>query len=93
MAAVAAAKTTTCAKCGAALESASSSELGCMVCLLQLASAKSQAAFDRDSPLGQFGQYVIEKREDGRAWELGRGAMGVVYSGRDERTGEECRGR
>ena len=39
--------------------------------------AKSPAAFDRDSPLEQFGQYVIEKREDGRAWELGRGAMGV----------------
>jgi hypothetical protein len=40
-----------------------------MVCMLQLASAKSQTAFDRDSPLEQFGQYVIEKREDGRAWE------------------------
>ena len=50
-----------------------------MVCLLQLASAKSPAAFDRDSPFEQFGQYVIEKREDGRAWELGRGAMGVTY--------------
>ena len=83
MAAVARAKTTTCAKCGAALESASSPDLGCMVCMLQLASAKSPAAFDRDSPLEQFGQYVIEKREDGRAWELGRGAMGVTYRATD----------
>ena len=83
MAPVATAKATTCAKCGAALESASSSDLGCMVCLLQLASAKSQTAFDRDSPLEQFGQYVIEKREDGRAWELGRGAMGVTYRATD----------
>ena len=83
MAAVATAKTTTCAKCGAALESASSPDLGCMVCMLQLASAKSPAAFDRDSPLEQFGQYVIEKREDGRAWELGRGAMGVTYRATD----------
>src|SRR5712691_12750102 len=83
MAAVATAKRTTCAKCGAALESASSSDLGCMVCMLHLASAKSQAAFDRDPPLEQFGQYVIEKREDGRAWELGRGAMGVTYRATD----------
>ena len=83
MAAVAPAKTTTCAKCGAALESASSPDLGCMVCMLQLASTKSPAAFDRDSPLEQFGQYVIEKREDGCAWELGRGAMGVTYRATD----------
>src|SRR5712691_10241727 len=83
MAAVATAKRTTCAKCGAALESASSSDLGCMVCMLHLASAKSQAAFDRDPPLEQFGQYVIEKREDGHAWELGRGAMGVTYRATD----------
>ncbi len=54
-----------------------------MVCMLQLASAKSKTAFDRDSPLEQFGQYVIEKREDGRAWELGRGAMGVTYRATD----------
>jgi len=54
-----------------------------MVCMLQLASVKSPAAFDRDSPLEQFGQYVIEKREDGRAWELGHGAMGVTYRATD----------
>ena len=83
MGAVATAKTRTCAKCGAALESASSTDLGCMVCMLQLASAKSPAAFDRDSLLEQFGQYVIEKREDGRIWELGRGAMGVTYRATD----------
>ncbi len=83
MAAVATAKTTTCAKCGAALESAGSSDLGCMVCMLQLASAKSQTAFDCHSPLDQFGQYVIDKREDGRTWELGRGAMGVTYRATD----------
>jgi TolB-like protein/Tfp pilus assembly protein PilF len=51
--------------------------------MLQLASVKSLAAFDRDSPPEQFGQYVIEKREDGRAWELGRGAMGVTYRATD----------
>ncbi len=83
MAAVARAKTTTCVKCGAALEGASSPDLGCMVCMLQLASAKLPAAFDRDSPLEQFGQYVIEKCEDGRAWKLGRGAMGVTYRATD----------
>jgi eukaryotic-like serine/threonine-protein kinase len=83
MAAAATAKTSTCAKCGAALASASSPDLGCMVCLLQLASARSPAAFDGDPPLEQFGQYVIEKREDGRVWELGRGAMGVTYRATD----------
>lgn len=31
----------------------------------------------------QFGQYVIEKHDDGRAWELGRGAMGVTYRATD----------
>ncbi len=51
--------------------------------MLRLAFVKSPAAFDRDSPLEQFGQYVIEKREDGRAWELGRGAMGVIYRATD----------
>ena len=83
MAAVATAKTITCAKCGATLESASSPDFGCMVCMLHLASAKSLAAFDPDLPLEQFGQYVIEKHEDGRAWELGRGAMGVTYRATD----------
>ncbi|MEO7167280.1 MAG: serine/threonine-protein kinase, partial [Chthoniobacterales bacterium] len=76
---VAAAKSTTCAGCGAALDSTSSADLGCMVCMFHLAFQRSAAI----SPAEQFGQYVIEKREDGRAWELGRGAMGVTYRALD----------
>lgn len=79
MGAVATGTTVTCAKCGAPLESASSPDLGCMVCMLHLA-VESSAAFSEDE---HFGQYVIEKREDGCAWELGRGAMGVTYRALD----------
>lgn len=43
--------------------------------MLQLGFEKSGAISEAE----QFGQYVIEKRDDGRAWELGRGAMGVTY--------------
>ncbi|MEP7248345.1 MAG: protein kinase [Spartobacteria bacterium] len=50
-----------------------------MVCMFHLAFQRSAAI----SPAEQFGQYVIEKREDGRAWELGRGAMGVTYRALD----------
>ncbi|MGH7983646.1 MAG: FlgO family outer membrane protein [Candidatus Udaeobacter sp.] len=79
MAQVAASKSTTCARCGAALDTASLADLGCMVCMLHLGFEKKRAFTDREPSLDQFGQYVIEKREDGRAWELGRGAMGVTY--------------
>jgi hypothetical protein len=47
--------------------------------MLQLGFEKSPAPSDREPSPEQFGQYVIEKREDGCAWELGRGAMGVTY--------------
>ena len=77
------AKAIICEKCGSSVESASSPDLGCMVCMLHLASGNLPAPSDRDSPLQQFAQYVIEKREDGRAWELGRGAMGVTYRATD----------
>jgi TolB-like protein/Tfp pilus assembly protein PilF len=77
---VAAAKSSTCKKCGAEIDTTTSADLGCIVCLLDL-------GFDRavecDSSLDEFGHYVIEKREDGRAWELGRGAMGVTYLATD----------
>jgi serine/threonine protein kinase/tetratricopeptide (TPR) repeat protein len=77
---VAAAKSTTCTKCGAEVDTTTSADLGCMVCLLKLGFDR---ATERDSPLDEFGHYVIEKREDGRAWELGRGAMGVTYLATD----------
>nr|MBA3650591.1 protein kinase [Chthoniobacterales bacterium] len=73
------AKSTTCARCGEALETTSSPDFDCMVCLLGLGLEKSPVFSDRELLPEQFGQYVIEKRDDGCAWELGRGAMGVTY--------------
>ncbi len=50
-----------------------------MVCMLHLGFANSGAVSEAE----QFGQYVIEKHDDGRPWELGRGAMGVTYRAMD----------
>ena len=51
-----------------------------MVCLLRvgLSDAPDKISEDWFVP-DQFGPYVIERREDGSACELGRGAMGVTY--------------
>ena len=51
-----------------------------MVCLLRvgLSDAPDKISEDWVVP-DQFGPYVIERREDGSACELGRGAMGVTY--------------
>lgn len=66
-----------CPRCGSARDTSASPELGCLVCTLELAFGTAAPAGE-DPPLA-FGQYLIETREDGRAWELGRGAMGVTY--------------
>ncbi|MGI8437168.1 MAG: protein kinase domain-containing protein, partial [Chthoniobacterales bacterium] len=79
MSSAAAAKTTTCTRCGTAFETAESSELGCMICMLHLGFANAGAVSEAE----QFGQYMIEKHDDGRACELGRGAMGVTYRATD----------
>jgi serine/threonine protein kinase/Flp pilus assembly protein TadD len=74
----------TCADCGAPLEETSNDDLGCMVCLLRLglSDARDQVSEDWFVP-DQFGPYVIERHEDGSAYELGRGAMGVTYRATD----------
>ncbi|MEP7016348.1 MAG: protein kinase [Verrucomicrobiota bacterium] len=69
-----------CSACGSALEETSNGEFGCMVCLLRV-------GLSNDDPVGgnspgaadRFGIYVIDRREDGSLYELGRGAMGVTY--------------
>jgi TolB-like protein len=75
-----------CETCGSPIETTSSGDFGCMVCLFD-------AALDRDAEGGevafasaqdQFGAYTIEHRVDGSAWELGRGAMGVTYRAIDK---------
>jgi len=55
-----------------------------MVCLLRvgLSDVPDKISEDWFVP-DQFGPYVIERREDGSACELGRGAMGVTYRATD----------
>ena len=79
-------ETETCASCGAPLEETSNGDVGCMVCLLRV--GLSDAADQIEEQLGdansdRFGPYLIERREDGSACELGRGAMGVTYRAAD----------
>lgn len=69
----------TCTTCGAQLDT--TDELGCAACLLRVGldeSISNEAAASSPLP-DQFGPYMIERRDDGSPWELGRGAMGVTY--------------
>ena len=71
-----------CPECGTRLEGAFSRGLGrCMICLLRVgfddAEEPDEALL---SPVAdRLGNYRIERRDDGTAWELGHGAMGVTY--------------
>ena len=82
-------QTGVCASCGALTDtSLLGNELTCMACLLRLgfAERKRDAA---DDSLGlsapaHIGPYVIARRDDGRPWVLGRGAMGITFRATDE---------
>jgi serine/threonine protein kinase/Tfp pilus assembly protein PilF len=75
-----------CEICGSPIETTSSGDLGCMVCLIDAAldpdAEESDVAFA--SALDQLGAYTIERHVDGSAWELGHGAMGVTYRAIDK---------
>src|SRR6185503_12337650 len=71
-----------CPECGTRLEGGFSNGLGrCMICLLRVgfdgAEEPDEALFN--AVPDRLGNYKIERRDDGTAWELGRGAMGVTY--------------
>jgi serine/threonine-protein kinase len=75
-----------CERCGAPIDTTSASDLGCIACLiatgLDAEEEQSDTAFASEPD--QLGAYTIEHHEDGRAWELGHGAMGVTYRAIDK---------
>jgi serine/threonine protein kinase len=78
----------TCPTCGGVLEKTPGGGLGCMSCLLRAGIGSEEETVQdstTDAPEGgmRFGVYEIDCREDGRLYELGRGAMGVTYRATD----------
>src|SRR5215510_10368783 len=78
-----------CENCGALVDtSLLDDELTCMACLLRLGFAYKRSHASDDS-LGRslpdhIGPYVIARRDDGQAWVLGHGAMGITFRATDE---------
>src|SRR5262245_39085982 len=71
-----------CPECGTRLAGAFSRGLGrCMICLLRIGFDDGE---EPDETLlapvtDRLGNYRIQRRDDGAAWALGRGALGVTY--------------
>src|SRR5215475_14854829 len=71
-----------CPECGTRLDGGFSRGLGrCMICLLRVGFGDPQESNEKlFAPVtDRLGNYRIEHHDDGTAWELGHGAMGVTY--------------
>ena len=81
-------QSSTCPNCGGPLEKTPSGGLGCLSCLLHAGiGSEEETLHDSVSDALEeglrFGVYELDCREDGRLYELGRGAMGVTYRATD----------
>jgi serine/threonine protein kinase len=71
-----------CPECGTRLKGGFSRGLGrCMICLLRIGFDDAEEPDEKlfAPVMDRLGNYRIQRRDDGTAWELGRGAMGVTY--------------
>jgi len=71
--------TAVCSACGEPL----GTKDACLPCLLRAGLDDAGDSADSHSDT-VFGDFEIERREDGSLWELGRGAMGVTYRASDK---------
>src|SRR5215472_7781626 len=74
--------TAVCPECGTRLAGGFSRGLGhCMICLLRVGFDDSEEPDEKFfAPVtDRLGNYRIQRRDEGMAWELGSGAMGITY--------------